>query len=118
MLYRRYVSHEVRSPLAVSIAGLDMIKREILETNASGSLIELINDVFDSNEAAVSILNELLQYESMDAGTFTVQLEKLRVAGLFGGKLQSIRVRDTSVLVESLLCCCKSYNVSRLRMNG
>lgn len=84
----RYVSHEIRSPLNVSHAGLEMAKRELETTNATPSLIELISDIYEANDTAITILNDLLQYEHIDAGSFKLDMTMRRVVGLLRGKLK------------------------------
>ena len=70
----RYVSHEIRSALNVSVAGLEMIKSEIEVTDANVGLIDLVYDVSESNETAVEILSDLLQYENIEAGSLLIAL--------------------------------------------
>ncbi len=81
-----------RSPLSVALGGLDMMKEEIKSLNASADLIDLLNDVYEANQAAVFIMNDLLNFESMDAGSFTVDLKACRVDGVFQGKLGALTV--------------------------
>lgn len=76
----RYVSHEIRSPLNVVHAGLDILRAEleggsVMLNQINASTMELIEDIFAASETAISILNDLLHYEHMDAGTF--QLERV-----------------------------------------
>lgn len=51
-------------------AGLDLLvtdmKSEVLA--APSRLMELIEDVFSASESALSILDDLLQYENIEAG--------------------------------------------------
>ena len=66
-----------RSPLNVVHAGLDLLISEIKDTDpqaatvpVSRSTVELIQHIFSSSESAIEILNDLLQYEQMDAGEY------------------------------------------------
>ena len=98
----RYVSHEIRfdsltfgiaiqfgfilfrcrSPLNVVHAGLDILRSELscLDTvgglfgQMSDSTAELIEDIYTASETAIAILNDLLHYEHMDAGTKSVYI--------------------------------------------
>lgn len=83
----RYVSHEIRSPMNVSLAGLEMVKSEIIGTNASKSLVELIGEIYEANEIAITILSDLLHYESLDAGTFHPEMKLKRLVRMFYSKL-------------------------------
>ena len=65
----------IRSPLNVVHAGLDLLVSEIKDADPeagtvpiSRSTVELIYWIFSSSESAIEILNDLLQYEQMDAG--------------------------------------------------
>ena len=94
-VFVRYVSHEiryylhstffsnvssilVRSPLNVVHAGLEILRDELRELDAGKStkcdennnkgLLELVEDIFAASDSAINILNDLLNYEHMDAG--------------------------------------------------
>ena len=56
-------------------AGLDLLMSEIKDADPqtatvpiSRSTVELIQHIFSSSESAIEILNDLLQYEQMEAG--------------------------------------------------
>ena len=56
-------------------AGLDLLMSEIKDADPqaatvpiSRSTVELIHQIFSSSESAIEILNDLLQYEQMEAG--------------------------------------------------
>lgn len=75
MNLNRYVTL-YRSPLNVVHAGLDILRSELgcmenfngLFGQVSESTAELIEDIYTASETAISILNDLLHYEHMDAG--------------------------------------------------
>jgi hypothetical protein len=56
----------------VVFAGIDMALAQLREGNLSHMqqqrLLELLEDVSGASETAILILNELLQYENIDAG--------------------------------------------------
>lgn len=81
----RYVSHEIRSPLNVVDAGLDVLTKELSGQFDSEDVLETIKDISDSAAMAISILNDLLNYEHIDAGTFKLELEEIPVTQVFGG---------------------------------
>ena len=64
-----------RSPLNVVHAGLDLLMAEIKEAEPEADTVpisrntaELIRHIFSSSESAIDLLNDLLQYEQLDAG--------------------------------------------------
>eukprot|EP00597_Dinobryon_sp_UTEXLB2267_P009324 CAMPEP_0170096594 /NCGR_PEP_ID=MMETSP0019_2-20121128/28692_1 /TAXON_ID=98059 /ORGANISM="Dinobryon sp., Strain UTEXLB2267" /LENGTH=801 /DNA_ID=CAMNT_0010318641 /DNA_START=556 /DNA_END=2961 /DNA_ORIENTATION=- len=90
-LFVRYISHEIRSPLNVVHAGVDMLRDELKsnslkESNMCG-IRDLLDDIFAASESAICVLNDLLNYEHLDAGTFTLKLNWKPLARLFEGKL-------------------------------
>eukprot|EP01035_Chromulina_nebulosa_P026870 gene26870-biopygen17255 len=79
-IFVRYVSHEIRSPLNIVHAGLDIVRSEI-EANSGGPVVfispetaKMIRNMFSASETAIQILNDLLHYEHIDAGTFKLEL--------------------------------------------
>ena len=69
-VFVRFVSHEIRSPLHVVLAGLELLRADFytVGSEANLSILELIDDMQSAGETAINILNDLLQYENMDAG--------------------------------------------------
>jgi len=90
-VFVRYVSHEIRSPLNVVIAGLDLVlanvKTCMVLPAELTSVIGMLDDIFEASNTAVLILNDLLDYESMDAGSFQLEIEQYPVDRFFDGKL-------------------------------
>eukprot|EP00597_Dinobryon_sp_UTEXLB2267_P017381 CAMPEP_0201112334 /NCGR_PEP_ID=MMETSP0812-20130820/77187_1 /ASSEMBLY_ACC=CAM_ASM_000668 /TAXON_ID=98059 /ORGANISM="Dinobryon sp., Strain UTEXLB2267" /LENGTH=640 /DNA_ID=CAMNT_0047375655 /DNA_START=533 /DNA_END=2455 /DNA_ORIENTATION=- len=83
----RHVSHEIRSPLNVVHAGLEILRSELV-FSASSAALELIDDIYSASETAIEILNDLLHYEHMDSGTFKLELSWQPLARLWGSKLK------------------------------
>ena len=54
----RYVSHEIRSPLNVAIAGLEVMEKDVALLNLSPDFVETFNDVSSSAATAVDILDD------------------------------------------------------------
>jgi len=86
----RYLSHEIRSPLSIVHAGLDLLvsdlRSEVL--TAPTRLVELIDDVFSASESALSILDDLLQYENIEAGKLKVDLKWTPMKKMWDGNLK------------------------------
>ena len=64
----RYVSHEIRSPLNVVHAGLELLWADLVAAGALSSTLTLLQDIFFASSAAIEILNDMLQYEHIDSG--------------------------------------------------
>lgn len=61
-----------RSPLNVVRVGLDILRSELTRPNSTTKIdpatLELLEDIISSSDTSIDILNELLDYEHMDAG--------------------------------------------------
>eukprot|EP01041_Mallomonas_annulata_P013494 gene13494-28621_t len=77
----RYVSHEIRTPLNTVTMGIRLIKRELADLVGPGGdeLSSILVDIEDSCDTAVQILNELLDYEKLEAGIMTIDKSKIMV---------------------------------------
>jgi len=128
-VFVRYVSHEIRSPLNVVHAGLDILRDELRERGRhhgkgkstkyaevtesdDNVLLELVQDIFAASDSAINILNDLLNYEHMDAGTFKLDLSWKPLMGVFEGKLKwtellamnkdvTLRITDETVTTDA-----------------
>ncbi len=89
--YVRYISHEIRTPLNVVHLGFQMLYSEMnkllkgsemLHELSSVTLLDwisLVQDIVESTNAAISVLNDLIDYDKIDSGTMTLQLEPLPI---------------------------------------
>jgi signal transduction histidine kinase len=104
--YVRFVSHEIRSPLSIVAAGLEIFVESLNEENTtpigpnSSELLELANDLSEATDAAINILNDLLQYESMDAGMFKLEAAPVEPADLFKAKALAIIAKRHSLALN------------------
>ncbi len=92
----RYVSHEIRSPLNVVFAGLEIVNKELAKTSVYPSIKNLVADVYDSSQTAIQLLNDLLQYENIEANTFQLDLSWKSIPNLCGIKI----IKTLSLLVD------------------
>lgn len=51
------------------------------------AVTELVEDIYTSSETAIAILNDLLQFEHLDAGTFSLEQSWQPLMNLLRGKL-------------------------------
>jgi signal transduction histidine kinase len=70
-----YLSPHFRSPLNVVHVGLEMLLTVINNSDPTSPVItidrstaDFIKDMFFSSESAINLLNDLLQYEHIEAG--------------------------------------------------
>jgi len=99
-VFVRYVSHEIRSPLNVVHAGLDLLRTELkqmlVHISSMDDTMELLEDIFAASGSAISILNDLLNYEHIDAGTFKLEMDYVPLLRLFDDKLNWARLMARS----------------------
>eukprot|EP01035_Chromulina_nebulosa_P069335 gene69335-biopygen23142 len=93
-IFVRFVSHEIRSPLNVVHAGLDLLVAEIKDADHIGDKVlierktaDFVIQMLSASESAINILNDLLQYEHIEAGTFSMEMAWARLVNVFENKL-------------------------------
>ena len=87
----RYVSHEIRSPLSVATAGLELLRSELVAHGVTQAILDLLDDISFANNTAVEILNDMLHYEHIDSGTFKLELAVMPLLNIFAGRLEVYR---------------------------
>ena len=92
----RFVSHEIRSPLNVAIAGLEILKADLEAAGVSRAIRNLLEDVSFASNTAIEILNDMLQYEHIDSGTFKLELAVIALENLFLGRLEAYKFMASS----------------------
>ena len=109
----RYLSHEIRSPLNVSHAGLEILKAELEVMGASLAILSLVDDIFSASSAAIEILNDSLHYEHMDSGTFKLELAVTPLRDVFAGRLEAYKYMATkksiTLRIEDLVQASEYY---------
>ena len=102
----RYVSHEIRSPLNVVHAGLELLRAELIAADAHSSTLSLLQDIFFASSAAIDILNDMLQYEHIDSGTFKLDCAVVSILRSFAGRLDGFKfllsTKNIALTVEDL----------------
>eukprot|EP01041_Mallomonas_annulata_P003770 gene3770-7481_t len=85
----RFISHEVRTPLNVMKLGLDMVKSEMKDRHCSRESLDNLRDVRGSCNQAVHILNELLNFQKIEAGILSLDRLLLSAWDVLAGSLTS-----------------------------
>lgn len=78
-VYVRYISHEIRTPLNAAYLGLKVLEKEIAKRKGPFHAEQLciIRDVVNACDIAVSILNDLLNYDKLEDGTLMIEPKKV-----------------------------------------
>ena len=80
----RFISHEVRTPLNTVSVGLQLMYEALLaqktgEKVTMEDMLELAVDIQTSTETAVSVLNDLLNFDKLQSGELQIVHEPLRI---------------------------------------
>ena len=92
----RYVSHEIRSPLNVVHAGLELLRADLVAAGAISSTLILLQDIYFASSAAIEILNDMLQYEHIDSGTFKLDCAVVSILRAFAGRMDGFKFMLTN----------------------
>ena len=85
------MSHEIRSPLNVVHAGLELLRADLAAAGALPSTMILLQDIYFASSAAIEILNDMLQYEHIDSGTFKLDCAAVSMLQAFAGRLDGFK---------------------------
>ena len=111
----RYVSHEIRSPLNVAHAGLEILRADLETIGASIAILNLLDDIFSASNAAIEILNDMLHYEHLDSGTFKLELALTPLQNVFAGRLEAYKYmalkKNIHFHIEDLVQASEYYGV-------
>ena len=79
-IFVRYISHEIRSPLNTILMGMQFLKQSMLEKHyCVETSIEMINELEESCDAAIRILNDLIDYERLESGVLKLNKKKIDI---------------------------------------
>jgi signal transduction histidine kinase len=74
LLYCRYVSHEIRTPLNTVFLGLDLVEQRLISEELDiKTVVAMVQDLRESSLIATEILNDLLNYEKLEAGLMRLE---------------------------------------------
>eukprot|EP01041_Mallomonas_annulata_P003416 gene3416-6779_t len=99
----RFISHEVRTPLNVMKLGLDIVKSEMEDHQCSHESLDCLNDVRSSCNQAVYILNELLNFQKIEAGILSLDRLLLSAWDVLTGSLTSSEEMARKVGVQLVI---------------
>ena len=112
----RFMSHEIRSPLNVAYAGLELLKRELVDKGASRTFIDLLDEIYAASGTAIEILNDMLQYEHIDSGSFKLELSLIPLRNFLTGRLGPYKYiaaqKHISLHVEDLVRASEFFSLA------
>ena len=116
------MSHEIRSPLSVVSAGLEILKADLEALRVAGSILDLLSDINFANNNAIEILDDMLQYEHIDSGIFKLELAVSPLQGLFVGRLEAYKYmaakKDVTLVIKDLVNVSEYYSLPDSERDG
>eukprot|EP00607_Mallomonas_marina_P007586 CAMPEP_0182418402 /NCGR_PEP_ID=MMETSP1167-20130531/2846_1 /TAXON_ID=2988 /ORGANISM="Mallomonas Sp, Strain CCMP3275" /LENGTH=613 /DNA_ID=CAMNT_0024592597 /DNA_START=164 /DNA_END=2005 /DNA_ORIENTATION=- len=77
-VFVRLVSHEIRTPLNIVVQGLKLLHKEMSKNEIDKNLSEIVSDTQASCDIAVTLLDDLLAYEKLEAGVMVLEKTSVR----------------------------------------
>ena len=76
-----FFSHHIRTPLNTTFMGLQLLEKEILTTECSGSekLLNFIDEIKTSSKQADDILQDLITYEKIESNRMIIHTEQFHI---------------------------------------
>ena len=87
-------------------AGLELLQADLIVAGALSSTRSLLKDIYFASSAAIDILNDMLQYEHIDSGTFKLDCTVVSILQAFAGRMDGFRfllsTKNISLQIEDL----------------
>jgi len=74
-----YISHEMRTPLNTAVMGLQYLRSELNKVDGSDEIITILDEVSGACEISVTILSEMLDFDKLQSGLMTIELESANI---------------------------------------
>ena len=121
-MFLRFISHQLRTPLNTMYMGLQYLDEDMSRSLETPSRLETIRDIRSSGHAALSILNDMLTYDSIEGGLLTLDKESVSLLNCIQDVLQPLRyshnfeISYMQILYSKLLFSLNNY-FSNLTLN-
>ncbi len=94
------MSHELRTPLNAIIGFSDIIKKELLGAIGNARYAEYVNDINESGNHLLAIINDILDLAKAEAGKLTLQEDDIDLARCLDDALRMCRGRAVGAGVD------------------
>jgi PAS domain S-box-containing protein len=93
------MSHEIRTPLTAILGYADVLRDEIVDSNASNTQLEAVNTIRRAGEHLLTVINDVLDLSKIEAGRMQVEETETRLPELLleVDRLMQSRAEDKGV---------------------
>jgi signal transduction histidine kinase/CheY-like chemotaxis protein len=68
----RYISHEIRTPINISLVGLEILEKNLQVACVEDDSMDVVKQIKDAITSATDVLNDLLTYEKITSNLMTL----------------------------------------------
>ena len=104
-VFVRYVSHEIRTPLNTVLMGIRLLKDEMTRVGKDmNKLTDIVLDIEISCDAAIHILNGLLDYEKLESGIMKLEKSKIPLWPFLRDSVRPFQIQARQAGVTLSIC--------------
>ena len=104
----RYISHEIRTPLNTVFLGLEFVTSALkripsrVGDDSIRPVMDTVEDIYNSCEIAMSILNDLLTFDKLDGGKMALELDFVNCCSFINlvSKPFNVNARDKRITFD------------------
>jgi len=102
----RYASHEIRTPLNILSIGLKLLKTDIINPSISQEkLKEMIQEMNNTCQMAISVLEDLAVEEKLDAGLMKLVQTELSITSFLRDTIVPFKLKVLIIVeITDMLC--------------
>jgi len=99
-----HISHELRTPLNAIIGFSDIIRKEYLGKIKQKEYVEYSNEIHDSSNHLLTMINDILDMSKIDAGQRKIHLEKIQITTLIEQSLKmlSLKIKEKNITITKI----------------
>lgn len=96
------ISHELRTPLNAIIGFSEIMRTGVFGNLGSDKYLEYCNDIHDSGNFLLAVINDILQMSKIEAGRLTLNFEKIDIGDIVreAFRVMSVDVMDKNLRLE------------------
>jgi len=114
VMFVRYISHEMRTPLNTAAMGLQYLRSEMIKADTNLVLVDILDEVRGACEISVTILNEMLDFDKLQTGLMKLEVEEIPVKDFLITVISPFHVYVSIALTYSIIYQYDIYTTFRL----